>query len=360
MAMDLNTILNDAGNRALTEEYLSRTLLERLDFDTVLANSDSAQEFKIPEGEGQRVKMTRKGRFRMPQKLPNATPTSDPASGATMAVDQIVLPIEYLHEYVEIATTAQLTSWLDLMGWAKEDLPMALKRRFHQLTQNAFVAGRFQPGLWAADGTATTAFDTTQELTPTLDGVSYTFVAAPRQYPGGKTAFNTLTPEDRASFADLERVRVGLSLAGAPKFPGGFYRCVLSDSMSSDLQKEDKYFQAMVQAFKGEGLRQGTIARYKGWEFLIDDEPYTLEWATDLVRATDGPVHAACCFGRHAFAYLNLGGKRTPRPTFKVQDISKTGVSKTVGYMVPFQAAIANAAWCNCFVAPVSDSTPNA
>lgn len=359
MSNDLNTILDDSSNRALVEKYLETKLLERKDYETVLANNEYAQEFRLPEGSGQYVEATRKGRFRRPQNLDNASPQSDPASGASMAVEKVKFPVEFIQEYLPVGTVAAITSWMDLEAWANEDLPVALKRRMHELTQNSFVVGRFRPGKWAADGTESVAFDAAAEATVTIYGVSFTFKSAPKYYAGLKPAFGVMNENDRASFADLDVIRVRLARAGAPKV-NGVYPCFVSDAMAMDLAKDDKYFAAIVSAFKGEGLKTGTLAEnYKGFKFIIDDEPYSENWGAENVRASAGAVHTAIICGKGAHAYLNLGGRRTPRPKFKVQDLSKTGVEKTIGYLVPFQSAIVNDDWCAVYKAPVSVTEAN-
>jgi len=358
MANDLNTILDDAGNRALVEKYLSEKFMERQDFGTVLANSDKAQEFKLPEKKGQYVEMMRKGRFRMPQNVNLATPSADPLSGAKMALEKLRVPLEAVHEYIALDSIAMWTSIVDLVEWAEEDLMVALRRRFHQLTQNAFVAGRMTPGVWGADGVASTAFDASAAATLSAHGLSFTFDPAPRFYPGGKSAFNLIGPVDRASWSDLEAMRTRMANSGAPKTEG-CYDVTLSDAMANDLGKDDKYFQAMVAAFKGEGLKKGEIAQYKGMRFSIDDEPFALGYGDSVARVEGGPIHAAFMYARKAFAYLNHGGKNRMKPTFKVQDISKTGTEKTIGYMVPFQAAIATPPWTFTYVAPVSEYQKN-
>jgi hypothetical protein len=353
MSNDLNTILDDAGNRALVEKYIEKKLLERRQYDTVLVGSEFLQDFRIPEKSGQFVEMTRKGRFRRPQNVDLASPQTDPLSGALLAVEKIKLPMEFIHEYAGVGTVAQLTSWVDLEQWIEEDLPDALRRRRHELIQNAFVVGRYQPGKWAADGTAGTAFDTTAEASPTLYGVSFSFDKAPTYFAGMKPNFGAMNENDRASFADLEQIKVRMLNAGAPRVDG-MLACFVSDAMATDLAKDDKYFMSMVQAFKGEGLKKGTLGDYKGLRFIIDDQPFTEEWGAENVRATTGPIHAALITAKGAVARLALGAKGTPKPKFKVQDTSKTGVEKTIGYMVPNQAGVANPAWCATYKAPVS------
>ncbi|NIQ74819.1 MAG: hypothetical protein GWN80_04675, partial [Gammaproteobacteria bacterium] len=141
--MNLNGILDQAGAAGLVEEYLDTMPIARRDWETPLVNVASQQLRPLPGKAGQYTKYTRKGRFRRPQTMasPGAA-GSDPLSGNTPTVNQVIVPIEYLQDYAGIATVAQDTSWLDLVQWAKEDLPAARLRRMHELVQNAFIVGR--------------------------------------------------------------------------------------------------------------------------------------------------------------------------------------------------------------------------
>lgn len=359
MANDLASILDQDGNAALVEEYLLETFQERRDYDCVLADSRYAQEFRLADKSGQYLKTTQKGRLRMPQNLQNSAQTSDPASGAVLNVVQRKYPMEYLQEYLPIATTAEWTSWIDLEAWAKEDLPIALKRRLHQLAQNAFKVGRYQPGKWSSTPTvATTAFDTTAEATPTINGVSFTFNAAPAYFVGRKTAFSQLSANDRHSMADYQRIRVAIMNAGGRTIDGNLI-VVASHAVADDLMEDDRYFAATVHAWGGNGLREGRLMEYKGIYWVMDDEPFTENWDAAGVRATSGPVHTSVIFGKSAFARLKLGGKSAFKPKFKIQDVSKTGVEWTIGYMVPMQHAVSDPDWCATLTGPVSNPEAN-
>jgi N4-gp56 family major capsid protein len=361
-ANTLATVLDDAGGRALVEKYLEKKFLERRDYDTVLANSQFATSFRIPSGSGNYLEATRKGRFRMPQNVSNSNPTADPASGASMSVEKVKFPLEAIQEYIEIGTITTWVSWIDLDEWADEDLRKALMRGMHRRTQAAFMVGRYQPGVWGSDGNASTAFESAAEATPTIEGVSFSFAAAPRYYPGGKTAFASLNPNDRIRFSDLNRIQTRFANSGVEKLSAGGnsgYVCVLSEALKNDLMQDDEYFRAAIHAFGGKGLRENQLTFYRGWHFYLDDEPFTLTSASATVRATSGDIHAAFCMGRGAFAYLKLGGKDSMRPKFKVQDITKTGVAYTIGYTVPFQVAIVNAEYCAALVSPVSEWAVN-
>ena len=125
MANNLSTILTSAGGRALVEEYLSTRLLERQDWDGVMANSQYLDDRGIPENSGQYVKFTRLGRFRRPQTMDLSTASNeyaDPSSGAVFSTEIVQVPVEYLQEYIDIPMISAQTSWIDLRRWADEGL----------------------------------------------------------------------------------------------------------------------------------------------------------------------------------------------------------------------------------------------
>lgn len=352
----LATILDDAGARAEVQTWLIDAWMERQEYDCGLADCKYADELKLPENGGQSVEASRKGQPRRPQNLSNSNPTSDPASGAGMSESKVKVPIEYIQEYTGIGTTARITSRHDLEEWAKEDLPEAIKRRRHELTQNAIKVGRMTPGVWASDGSASTAFDASAEATVSLDGVSFTFQEGHHSFAGGK-AFRDLTPGDRVTLADFECERARLKLKGAPTI-NGRYIAYISESMKRDLMLDPRYERAVL-AWNGKGIADNQIADFLGWHWMEDDMPFTEAFGAPNVRATNGPIHSAFCFGAHSFAYMKLGGRSPFKPTIKIQDISLTGVLKTLGYLVPNQVAVTNEDWCGTIAAPVSFYDPD-
>ena len=363
--MNLNGILNQAGGAALVEEYLDTLPIARRSWETPLVNQASAQMRPLPGKVGQYTKYTRKGRFRRPQNLvaPGGA-GGDPLSGVTPTVDQVIVPIEYFQDFAQIATVAQDTSWLDLDSWAKDDLPVARMRRFHELVQNAFIVGRMAPGVYAADGSASTTFDAAAEATPTIYGIGFTFTSAPKYYAGGAADFAALVAaENKITWADIRRAHTGLGFAGAKKV-GGYYICCLSDSMWEDLLADDDDGR-LTAAISGslekqiKGFEQFSTFVWAGTMFVIDEQPFTEATTAEGVRADYGPIHNALYFGADAFGYMPLAGKNAARTKFKIQDISKTGHELTIGYLTPWQTAIINADWCAVIKGFVSTDKPN-
>lgn len=353
----LATILDQNGARAEVQKWLLDSWLERQEYDCGLASNEYADKLTLPERGGQYLEVSRKGQPRRPQTLQHSNPTSDPASGQTLSEEKLTVPIEFIQDWVGIGLVAGLTSRHDLETWAKEDLPIAAKRRFHELTQNALKVGRMTPVVYAADGTTNIPFDSAAQATVTMHGVSFTFLQAHHSFAGGKGAFAALTPSDRVTLEDFDREAARLAAKGAPKIKGR-YIAYISDAMKRELMKDANY-RAAVLAWNGKGIAANEIVDFGGWHFLEDDYPFTEAFANPNVRATYGQVHTAFCFGGHAFAYLRLGGKSPLKPTFKVQDTTITGVLKTIGYTIPFQACVSNANWCGTIAGPVSHYDPD-
>lgn len=366
MANTLASILNDAGNRALVEKYLSTSLLERRDWGGVMANTMYFDDRGIPTESGQYVQFTRLGRFRRPQTMDRSTASNevaDPKSGAKFSTELVTVPVEYIQEYIDISKVSQLTSWVNLERWAKEDLPMALKRRMHELAQNAPIVGRFKPGQWSSvSDVADTAFDATKEATVSMDGVSFTFKEAPKYYAAGRASFAEMEAGDRITWADVRRIALKIKLAG-----GGNVVMFASSSVINDLMHDGADGEFFSYAIRNsdvakEALRDNKVVKYAGVTIVEDDQPYTEDPGAENVRATDGAIHSVVFTSTapKAIGYINLGGKKTNfKPSFKVQDISKTGVQITIGYMVPYQVAVLNPNWCAVLKTYVSEYTPN-
>lgn len=369
MSNYLNTVLNDAGNRALVEEYLSEKLLDRKPYEHTMANSKFLDTRGIPTESGQYVRFTKKNRLRLPENMDIATTAAneiaDPLSGASFGTEIMTVPMEYVHEYIGIGTIAGWTSMLDLDQWADEDLMVSLARKFHRNTQSAFVVGRYKPGQYDADGNVGTAFDTTVQRSFTMHGITFNFKKAPTYFANGRQAFGQLTADDRITWDFLRRVHTKLALAGAPKVNGA-YVAYISESVKNDLihdGKDGEYFATAIRNFASIGrksLVDNQIADFAGFHFVIDDEPFTETLGgTENVRVDNGQVHSIIIMGKHAASYVPLNGKTTMRPKFKVQDLTKTGVLKTIGYLVPFQVAVTDEDWCAVIKTPVTEWLPN-
>lgn len=361
----LSTVNGTPGNAAgltLVEQYLVEKYLKEREFNTPLAQSGYGSSLNLPEMSGQYAKFTRPQKMRTPEV---ATEDTDPESGAPMAYEQINIPIEWINDYTGFSTMAMQTSWIKLAEDAKTHMFESIKRYMNRATQAAMLVGRFKPGHRNSAGLTTGAgsyphFWTTPEPSMTAFGQTFNFASFPTYYINRKPAFAQLEATDKWTMDEFRQKRVLLANAGAHRINGKFI-AVISESIQAELERDDEYFAAAIRnQGKSDKLFAGQVADYAGMHWILDDEPFAMTLGgTENKLVEGGNVHVAQVFGQDAFGYLRLGGKRGTRPTFKVQDISKTGTTVTAGYMVPFQVAVLNRAWgCN-IVGPVNDGGAN-
>lgn len=345
------------------ERYLEKSLLAEREFNTPLAQAPFSSKMNLPKMAGQYIKFTRRTKMRLPEV---ASETADPLSGASIQYEQINVPVEFINDYISISTMAQMTSWLDLAKDGKELSIEALRRYQNRAIQAAILLGRAQPGKRNSSGVTTGVspyfnFWAASETTVTLYGQSFTFLACPRYYAARRTAWGQVTANDRVKMSDFRRVRTLLENAGAPKI-NGKYAATISYAVQMDLEADDEYFQQAIRNAQGQsGLMKGQIADYAGIHWILEDEPWTLALGGSAdAFVSGGAVHVSHVFGQDAYGYMRLGGENSAKPKFKVQDVSKVGNTTTIGYMVPFQAAVLNRTWAASLISPVSEPAANA
>jgi hypothetical protein len=351
-------------------EYLDKRFLERRDWNTPMLNPAYAQSRPLPKQAGVYTEYTRKGKVRRPQHM--ATPSgagSDPSSGIALSTEKVLCPIEYIQDYGDIPTVTQQTSWIDIDNWIKDELPTALKRRQNELVQNAFVAGRMTPGVWSAVSTVeTTAFDASAEATVTLYGISFTFTSAPKYYGGGKATIGDLENTDIMKWSDVRRIVSKLRMAGARPIKLGKHTGIvfcISSSQEMDLLSDDDNGKLTAVIASGmykeavDAMVENYCFYYAGAHFIVDDNPFTEDGTTESKRQNYGPIHCALAFGQEAFGYMPMAGVDGSKPTFTVKDITKTGYSHSIGYMLPWQVRIVNPDWCAVLKTAVTNDKPN-
>ena len=362
---NLLNILNQNDKARMVEKYMRKQLLDRPKREGILAKSAYGMSLGIPTRSGQYMRLSQTKGLRRPEKmLSPGGAGSDPLSPAKTGINDIDVPLEWTHEFVEIAAVTQETSWLDFKNILTGGMTDSLQLRKHEEIQNALFVGRFQPGQYAADGSVATAFDTVVEKTVTLYGNSFTFKEAPKYYAGGADTHTIMTEAGtKANFADLFAIATRLKLSGTPTINGN-YVCVLSRSMMDDMLTDPNLDQRIHAALIAsstkarKGFEDGWMAEYGKVMFIEDDTPYSEDVGAENVRADWGAVHGAMIFGAGAWGTLKLGSQ-SGMPTPKIQDVTKTGHSVSMGYLVPGQAAVINPNWCACYKAMVSSALPN-
>jgi len=353
---------SSATGYTLVEQYLEKKYLAERTFETPLVQSKYFSKINLPKMAGQYIKFTRRNKMRLPEVAKEST---DPLSASILSYEQINAPIEFINDYVSISVIAQLTGWIDLAKDAKELTFEAIRRYLNRSVQAAFLMGRCKPGYrnssGTTDGSTYPHFWTEAEATVTLYGQSFTFQTAPSYFGGGKAAFSDLQADDFVTMQLFRNARVRMKNAGARPFGDGKFAVVLSDSMKSDLERDDEYFQMAIRNAKGQdSLFKGELCDYAGIHWIAEDEPWTLARGGSAVTlVSGGDTHVAQMFGEDSFGSMSLGGANAAKPTFKVQDTSKTGNVMTIGYLVPSQQLVLQPNWAANIIAPVREPGSN-
>lgn len=369
---NLSNLLNQADKKQMIEEYIRKTLLDKPMREGAFNKASYGMSLGIPLQGGQYMRLTQPKGVRRPQKmLDPAGAGSDPLSPAKTGINDMQVPLEWLQEFVEISKVFSDTSWIDFKTILKEGMSESLMLRYHELHQNAMAVGRFKPGQYAADGSLSVEFDQVVEADSVdiyNNGNSFTFKSFPKVYAGGAADFDTLVNAGtRTSYTDLDTIATRLSISGAPKIDGK-YVCVLSKSMMSDMLTDPDLDERIATALIAssskarKGMEDGWLGEWGDLMFVEDKWAYT-EDATEgseNKRAIWGDVHTAFIFGKGAYGELALGGQSLgSMPNPKIQDITKTGYSTSIGYLVPGQVAVVNANYGCCYKALVSTAKPN-
>ncbi len=348
-----NITTQDGVTLALVERWLVKQLLRQREFHTPLANGNWQLNTSIPQRNGDFVRFHRVENIRLPEKA--LTDAQDPLSGAEIDLTRVEAPMEFIHDFIGLGQQARLMSWMDLLQTSMRLLRIALKRQGNNLIQDAFKVGRHLPFQYDAAGALSVPVRATVEDTVTIRGNSFTFDRAPSYFAQLKGSFGDLTADDRHTMDLYRHVNTRLKNSGAIKINRMFI-AVISDAVKNDLMDDDRYFAAAIRNREMQmRLAENSLADYGGFHWVEEDEPYTETLGgTPDVHVIGGSVHTSHVFGADAYGWVRIGGKNSFTPSFKVQDISKTGNEVTIGYQIPFQALIQNVEWCANVVGPVS------
>lgn len=368
--INVDTLLTSAGGRNLAERILDKEFLKRVEIKGALYAKTKAYGLSkpMPTKEGVYFRFSRKQNIRQPSTDPMTSEmSSDPLSGITLGMDQVLLPIESHREYADIDVLTPLISWVDVENWAKDDMArIAWPRRANRLLQNALLNGRMAPGVYAANGTISTPFDRTAAATLTRWGLTFTFTSFPRAYAQGVATFADVKPDTYLKWADIGRANVELSNSGAPMIDGSSgpgYVCVLSRAQWYDLQMDDDggKLTALIQSGANKAVIEGLIGMavyfYKDTYFVIETDPYTLNAGNEVARAEWGKYHVAFMFGQDAYGYTSLGS--TKFGNFKVTDTTKTGAQYSIGARIHWNCRVVNENWGKTLISAVRIDKPN-
>ena len=177
------------------------------------------------------------------------------------------------------------------------------------------------------------------------------------------TAFNTIFAGGVDSFADLvvgsvhkmavwKRARAAMENSNVPKF-NGLYNAFIDDAIKNQLLDDDEKFLRVFERSPSQGERDTVFGRanlvdFEGIRWIIQDDSYRAnldeEGGALATRVASGKVHVGHLLGMQAFGQVRLGS-RDVTPVFKVQDITVTGMTKTIAYRIPYQVIVLDSEW---------------
>jgi len=331
------------------QKYFEKSWMERPEeeFRTPLANLDVADDATIPANRGQYAE------FRKFDHMTPEVAAADDDSPKTYAepaepTDPLALNatifqvcFELIRGFVDLGSVQTATDPIDLMRKNKDEMYLYIRRMMHQIANGHLVQGISRVLNSSGIPPASTYLP---------GGFRTLFV--------GGGGYEQLTADSVFSLDVFGEAKMLLANANIPKFPmagtGGVYKCFIDEAICKQLLMDRDFREVVLQHrdLTKKVMEAGELVVWDGVQYIIQDDPYrtllAAEGGTFTKRRNGGKVHVAHMFGPHAVGYTNFGGSSTEgalrrtamKPTFKVQDISKTGTNTTVGFTVPFQFCV--------------------
>lgn len=335
------------------QKYFEDSWMDRPqeDFRTPMANSEYFESAKVPPNSGQFVEFRKFDHFTIETNGTDDTPktyaesatdtSNEPTTGLTLSSSTFRCGLEVIAHWAPLSNLVTDTDPTDLVRKVKDEFFLYVRRVIHRLTNDRCVKSLSENALSASLGT--------------IMGASNMPAPLKTIFAGGVNTFGDLTADSVFTMKDLKRARSLLRNRRVPGIDGKMgspYVCFICEAIKDQLS-EDPEFRDIVkrhQDWAGKVSKIGELlAEWEGLRFVLQDDDYRckLPGAGGLLttRSDAGSVLVAHVMGQNALGYVDFGGKggerrRTLRPTFKVQDITKTGVGPTIGWRMYYQACV--------------------
>jgi len=309
---------------------------KRRSYDTPLANSKLGVKASIPKHGGAYAEFRKFEDYTVPSVTADDAPKyysesdGDPSSGQTETARIIQVPLAELRDYVSMGNMVRSVDPIDVVKASYQKFETQIRRWVHQHVNECFVNGIADTNSYTGGSNLASNFNT--------------------MYAGGANNFADLTAGSKFTVEDFKKAKVALANDGVPEVYPGLHVAVIDHAICSQLEADPYFRELVIRGYKTDKVFGGAKAiDIYGLRFIIQHDPYrcNLPGAGGLLatRANTGAVHVAHVMGKDAFGYVDLGDARTRsrlmRGTgFKVQDVTKTGVELTIGYNIPFKAAV--------------------
>ncbi len=274
-------------NPELFPQYYERKLLAYVKENLVAIRF--GQKFSLPRNSGRQAVFTR---F---EPLPKVTtPITDqptPASGASIATQQVTVPLEEYGNYIDLDEFTDLTSFVPLVDQATDLLSYNAQQSLDSIAMNELTSGT---NVIYAGGVTRRADLVNTPITKT---------------------------EIRKAVNLLQRNNI-------PPFPDGYYVCLIHPDKTLDLFTDQELIQMSLA--KREALEKGFIGEFAGVKFYVST---TLPIVPNGNSTTPDDVYLTVVLGQNAYGVVDLDGTTMQM----VQtNVDKLGRVKTIGWKAYF------------------------
>lgn len=327
--MAADNISTTTGLTGVVQNYFKRAWMDlpMEEFRSPLVNSPLAEPATIPNNAGQEAEFRKFDHF-----TPDGTlhgETSEP-TGETLSSETTQAPIEEISNSISLGHLLTKTDAINITQKA-----ITLMRDF--VPRNAHIA-------------VTDRFVNTSVISNF--GLSRTNTAFTTTFAGGANSFADVVAGSTVRMSDFKRARSAMENSNVPKI-NGMYAAIIDDATKNQLLEDDEKFVRVLERSPNGGDRDkvfgmANLVDFEGIRWFLQDDAYRTALASEsgalATRVATGKVHVSHVVGAHAFGQVMLGS-RGMEPRFKVQDITVTGIEKTLGFRIPFQSIVLDNEW---------------
>jgi N4-gp56 family major capsid protein len=309
----MSSTSNLSTDTGLIQEYYERKSLETRIFENGLLKY--AKRSQIPKHNSKVAHYWRWDNFGLADVVNEAT---EPSSGVAATGSEVIVQMRILSKFIDIPKEGDDIRLQSLIEESYPRLTEMLER----------TANRYLITDIAAGGSVG----------------SSSFSAFTKMYAGQGTggSFGALTANSQLTAKDLQRAVSKLEKNGAPKV-SGHYMIGLSPWGKEDVLLDDA-FRSLFGNQVVTKLEKGEIAEWAGSKIYLQQEPFReILGGTEGTFDDAGTVMTCYVHGAEAYGVNQLMGASGLQPKFKVQDITRTGSSMSVGFRTYFGPIVLNA-----------------
>lgn len=273
-------------NPQLFPVYYERKLLSYVKENLLVLKF--GQKFTLPRNSGRQAVFTRFSP--LPKATTPITDSPTPASGASMATQQITVALQEYGNYIDLDEFTDMTSFVPLVDQAVDLLS-------YNAQQSLDTVGM-------------------QEITTGVNVL----------YAGGVADRSGLDGTKKITKSDIRKAVSILQRNNIPTFADGYYVCWIHPDKVLDLFTDQELIQLSIA--KPQAIEKGYIGEFAGVKFYIST-------TLPIVDNNGINIYQTVVFGQNAYGVVDLDGNTMQ---FVQTNLDKLGRVKTIGWKAYFAA----------------------